>query len=929
MKSNISQRVSFLALALALPAAAVFCWLVMRVLYQRMPQYDEFVTGYTTWTAYFKSGDMTLAYLVIGGVLVLYAAFALFFKLLSQKVTALGKDLDQKKEYSSLSLERCQRLETILFLILFSQFSLAGILKCLQLSGADFFADAKRMGQILWVCQIGTLAACLGLGYFYFRGEKQNKMKWALELSQLFLPLCFLWIARYEYVKDGMVITQYDSVKMKLAAGAAAVILIVYNGYRIFFRNRNRLEAGIYLSSFLSLAVFASYTLPRGTISGSPLEMYHYGELSGPLHQLLKFGTVPYLDTMPIHGVCDYFQAGIWYVLFDGTYASFEAAMVIGCVAIALITAAVYYYFVDSRLAGLLCILLFSLFGDKYYYVRWAFALPFILIVFSGRIRKNFPKLLWCWTFISILSIAWNPSIGGACALATLPMVLYEGIHEKGWKVFLGLKEKEVQKEILPFYIPLLILGICFIPMFFAILRYIVENSAAILETTGDILMEELNSPFVWYATFGFVFPLAASCYFLAGRRGEEKKTAVYAFLFLVLFNGIIVRYTFVRTQFGERGIIVTCICSLFLILMIFLPYLKEHRSVSLTLITAFLFFSAAWFKGSNLLSLPGKVFLREEIPKEYVYAPAEETGIPGLGDIYITQEQKTELMNLNELANDLGKEYQFVDMTNQLAHYNILDKKVLLPFSSTYNTNNKVMQTRAVEVLKELQPEIVVVWPAWEHDSGALSTRNYYLYQYLADHYVPCRYKNIIFLTNNSRIREEFEPADAEFAEIMHKERLKKLPAAWGNEYLEENETRDLDLNYSLVDTNAEKLGDNRYQMTAEENYFLYAFEEPVKGSEIPFLRICVEDLSGSGEPLSFEGVLYFMDEGKGLKESRRFIYDGGEGEFLIPLTTSPYWSYSDSIRTVMADFISGSLEGKEVSVRLEFEGRREGDLT
>ena len=93
MKSNISQRVSFLALALALPAAAVFCWLVMRVLYQRMPQYEEFVTGYTTWTAYFKSGDMTLAYLVIGGVLVLYAAFALFFKLLSQKVTALREQV--------------------------------------------------------------------------------------------------------------------------------------------------------------------------------------------------------------------------------------------------------------------------------------------------------------------------------------------------------------------------------------------------------------------------------------------------------------------------------------------------------------------------------------------------------------------------------------------------------------------------------------------------------------------------------------------------------------------------------------------------------------------------------------------------------------------------------------------------------------------
>ena len=35
-----------------------------------------------------------------------------------------------------------------------------------------------------------------------------------------------------------------------------------------------------------------------------------------------------------------------------------------------------------------------------------------------------------------------------ACALAALPMVLWEGIHEKGWKIFLRLNEKEVRKKI-------------------------------------------------------------------------------------------------------------------------------------------------------------------------------------------------------------------------------------------------------------------------------------------------------------------------------------------------------------------------------------------------------------------------------------------------------------------------------------------------
>ena len=65
-----------------------------------------------------------------------------------------------------------------------------------------------------------------------------------------------------------------------------------------------------------------------------------------------------------------------------------------------------------------------------------------------------FPMLLWSWTFISILSIAWNSSIGGACALATLPMILWECFHEKGWKIFFRLNEKEVRRKILPWYIP-------------------------------------------------------------------------------------------------------------------------------------------------------------------------------------------------------------------------------------------------------------------------------------------------------------------------------------------------------------------------------------------------------------------------------------------------------------------------------------------
>ena len=154
-----------------------------------------------------------------------------------------------------------------------------------------------------------------------------------------------------------------------------------------------------------------------------------------------------------------------------------------------------------------------------------------------------------------------------------------------------------------------------------------------------------------------------------------------------------------------------------------------------------------------------------------------------------------------------------------------------------------------------------------------------------------------------------------------MHLERLKKLPSVWGNEYLEEKETEDISLSYSLADTNAEKLGKDCYRMTAEENYFMYVFEKNLNGSQVPFLRISVNKHDESQTDLNFEGVVYFMNEGKGLNEGHRFIYDGGEGEFLIPLTTSPYWSYSDEIQTILLDFIGTNLKDREVEISLEFE--------
>lgn len=910
-----NRRIGFLSAVCAVLAAACTAFARMRVLYQRVPQYEELVAGYTSWNAYFKQGDMALAHYVVFGVTGFYFLFSALFQLLSKKIAFLGKE-SERRFLTGEQKNKLMLLTQLFYLLVFTQFSWGISGRGLSILFPSLYGFVR---SIFFPVQIllALFSACL-----WFSCLKRESWKWfekGLFISQLFLPLVFLELTRFEYEYKGELLLQYVSEKFIFLGAACSLIFIG----SVFYQRRKSPEVKIYLSSFLSLAVFASYLLPKGTISGAPLEFYHYGELSVPLHQLLYFGTIPYLDTMPIHGACDYFQGAVWYLFFDGTYASFEAAMVIGCVAIAVITAAVFYYSVENKAVGILCILWFSLFGDQYYYVRWAFVLPFILIAFSKKSREDFARLFWSWVFLSVLSIAWNPSIGGTCALAALPFVLYEAFHEKGYLIFVKIwKIKEYRKKWLPLYGFLLVFGICFVPMFFEILRYISENSVAILETTGDILKEELAVPYVWYATFGFVLPLLSSFYFCIQKKGEERKIAVFGALFLFLFNAVIVRYTFVRTQFGERGIIAVTISSLFFVLMVLLPCVKLKWEREAFAMLVFLLFVTGAAKGADLRAMPERLLARDTIPREYEYVRGGEIGIPALGDIFMEKGLKEEFISLNHVANELCADgYQFVDMTNQLSHYVILNKEVLLPFSSTYNTNNEIMQTKAIQVLNERKPEVIVVSPAWRHDAATLSIRNYHLYQWLMQHgYVPCKYESVLFLTNQPEIQERYAPAYEELGQQMHLEMLRKLPAVWAGQELKERSLEEADVKLELVDTNSQVLSDGVYQVDEEDTFFFYNLEEPVSGKEIDFLRIRSK-FQNSGEALSYQGVVYFIEEGKGLKESKRFIYDGGADEVVIPLSTSPYWSYSEKNQMIMVDLIGSDIPGTQLSLELGFE--------
>ena len=225
-KKKFSQRICVLSALLSLLATTLSSWFIMQILYQKTPEYEEFVTGYTTWTGYYKQGDMTLGNLVTISVLIFFLLFAFFLRMLSGKITWLSGSIDRKQEYGEKFRINCKKADYIIFLLIFSRFTLGAICGLLDLR------EILPFLQILLVIPVGIYS------WLYVRHGKIGLMKQALTLSQILLPLSFLLICTYRYEYQGEIISLYHSGKMILVCSLSAAVLILWNLFQTVKRRK-------------------------------------------------------------------------------------------------------------------------------------------------------------------------------------------------------------------------------------------------------------------------------------------------------------------------------------------------------------------------------------------------------------------------------------------------------------------------------------------------------------------------------------------------------------------------------------------------------------------------------------------------------------------------------------------------------------------
>lgn len=884
-KLRIDHGAEALAAALfSLAAAGLSLWGFSGILYGKWPIYEELAAGGTVWDGYNKQGDMTLFYL-------LYLLIPLFFCLfLYVKHTIIKHGKKDQMDADRISMERREAWK-IQGLYLAAAFLGMEAIRAVETAAAGMWQEHQNI--LLLLGQAAAAVLVVGILGLALRQRLKNKesrktAEWLLMIFQLFLPFQFLGYYRffYEYESEEDLIQLFYSAKWKWFCLVLLVIFLFCQVRCVWKRKK-----GIYLPTLMLLAIGRVAATPEGILS---VDFFHNGEMAFPMQQLLSYGKIPYFDLDPIHGICDYFYSLVNVVFFDGSYFSQNVAVMAAGMIMAAFLAAIIGRCINNRYMALILIYLVMPYLVQKAGVRYLLFFGAFFILFSDRVRADSRRFLWWWILLCIMGISWNVSIGSSMAVAFLPEILYRIIKDilpglKNWKKW----DKGERKRFLTAYGILFVIGICYIPWFLQILRFLSENAGTTLYVNGTPVFGDEFQP---VKTFGFLLPyIVALTYGLAGsKKGKSAFVSMFT-CFLVISNYACVRY--------DEGARLAVLAVFFMVLFagILLADEKTDKSIqawagilclglTIWLIQGYLPDMGQSMAVQKIPSSKTVKIMDEEMEDPIVFVSGESVDMPSLGTGFIQGSTFNSLKNVQTVINAEAQGESYLDLTNKISHYVILDKESVLPFTSAYNISNEKMQKKAISLIEEERPRLILISPLIRFDLAPLSLRSMKFYTALLEMgYEPYVYEDVVYLLDGEPALLEAAEGKRSLGLTCHKEYLGMLPYIWGASMETDEEAmglQNVDAEYEIVSAAGEGSRDFQIHM-----------QEDMSGMEISYVAVCIP-AGKADEQWSFsfrsdvDGQDHSFSMLLGTSEDK--IGENGDIVYLIPAGSSPFWQYS-----------------------------------
>ncbi len=914
---------SVLAVVLSLLTTYLAVVLLKGFLYHHITEYDSFVSGSTSYYNYYKAGDKTVVYLFLLGTVAGYFFWTFFINFvrkyeLYQEISFYGicgvaaltiyQRLNRTLSINhllcygllilllALCLKKKERLYATLQFLIYTE--ILGTSLVMLGTKVYMYKKGREISgytELLFFSQCAVLVLSIIFAVLYQRKIKKATAHKMIFMIQSATPVWMLWYCGFVYLYRGEVVVRYGSALLIVFFMAIFALWFIKNLSRLGTEDFKKLVTA---NGALEVAAMFTYVkIPVGVIQTEPIYMFHYGEYAVSTQQLFSYGKLPFFDYFPIHGLCDYYFGVVNKIFYQGTYATFEAALVVGSAILMAVLAWVLKK--STKNHTLLLVMILGLFNFspafELYYIRWVFVLPYLLILNLNGIYKNKNRRVWLYVMLSIASICWNPSIGGSLAIAML-FGMYRDIFEVLKEIVyfaMGKRAKvHLTKRFWISYGMMLLTGMGFVYPFYKIVKYIllhmenleIVNSNPLLYAVQkygvmDALSLETLEKNYFYLLFAFLIPLVLL--FLIKRIAvrENKAQIGNVILQMVVLTLLMTNYIFGLIGEGERAFIYAGILILFVICILAGTKVESrYRWVRLALM--FLLFMV--IKPVNLtdyVDTSEQFANMKSIDEEAVYVGDNEevTCLAQLKDSYMTLEGLGYLNHLNDLAGMVGDKNEIFDMSNMVSSNSILDMNLMTPYSSAFNMYNETMQKHVVGILKQRQPKVVLLSPYFS-DSRPLSARNYWLIRYFQEeNYIPYTYEDILFLARKD-VEVTLGTKDiASYAEFITPSNLEHLAYYWGGGQVKEKyiaESEKLFLDYTnvevgkYIDVNSVSEHTDFVRITA------YA-ENEFQGKAVLYVK---------------------LNQGQVIE----MLFDIRNGEMLIPVGLNPYVAEKGNIQGV-----------------------------
>ncbi len=653
-------------------------------------------------------------------------------------------------------------------------------------------------------CGSAFLAATLVILLSSQAAEIRERIRHVIFGSQILLPLLCTVIVPPAVVENGSRIVAHPSIALKaglvlaMAAGWAALgSRWIWSRHPTAANPRENLVPW----AILPVAVFLAVDHPAfPTFFGDD---FHTGEHLLPWQQLRDFGKLPFVGFVPIHPLMDFFVSGANQILFDGTLANYENSRIVLFAVGAALT-----FITVTRFAGVglaLCLSMAATVWDRLLIV------PALLAVLcnASLIGKS-QRWLVCWLCLCPLALCYNPAVGVALTLASLPVAIVQV-----WRLF-GQDRNALGRVTI--VCGSVVAAILLIPpareISWGFVRFLIDNGRTLLISNGiewqakaaqmSSVRGVLASPLVWETLrFSWVIVLLLSGWIFLSRAHDWRNArppllAISAMtcLFLFFLSG----WTLTRIDASapsRPGEVSYLACLYILPLVVFAAGSWRYIAIPIFMIAAG-FFQGATADFINSGSKPHfrvttgalleKPTATQTVPDQCVSIDANSLGLPNLGHLYAPKEILERVVLLKKALSTLLRPGEtYLDLTSRQANYFYLGMPVAVSYGSPWVAANTVLQDRLVAEIKSHPPPVVLLSPALALSNDMPAARIYKLHRFLLENYLPLSRDGCFFLVAPDRVGD-LRSAREDEIKLLHGgfgyNSLGRLPAAWGSSW-------------------------------------------------------------------------------------------------------------------------------------------------